>query len=534
MKTKALLLLLFGFIFNSFAQYAPIKSILEVEGPVNSDIALGTGIIGLGDVNGDGNPDFAVSAWNAKKTYIYYGGKGILDGIADDSIPGGGAIEKGDLNGDGITDLVIKLNGDTSWIDQLAIYLGRKNTAHRYDTIPNVILREEPVNGYLGNSKFGDTFAVGDLNDDGYDDLVVGAPDYDYKGKVYIYFGGKTITNTPSYIGVGATICTQYGFIVKIADINGDRIPDLLISSQQALSCNNDSGYVSKIYIYCGKQNWAFEKDKFNFLFDSRKIKLENIYNFSIADINADGIYDIAFPGDSDKMFFVFGRTDSLSSYPDFYITRDSTDYDNFTYVGPVTNVGDINKDGKEDFVIKAYSSGEYCLHLFLGNEHPQKQRVAVRCKSGVNHAYDAVAALGDVNGDGVNDFGSIAPNNLFPPNDGYFVIFSGDSNYVTSVKDNPLLKPLDFNLQQNYPNPFNPSTTIEYTLQKEDKVELKIFNVLGKEIKTLINKSQQNGNYKVVWDGTDNKGEKVSSGIYFYRLQINNATVTKKAVFIK
>ncbi|OGU39131.1 MAG: hypothetical protein A2315_05285 [Ignavibacteria bacterium RIFOXYB2_FULL_35_12] len=106
-----------------FAQFVPLRTILEVEGPINSNIALGTGIKGLGDVNGDGKADFAVSAWNAKKTYIYYGGKGIIDGVADDSIPGGGIIETGDLNGDGVLDLVIKLNSDSSWVNYLLFIL---------------------------------------------------------------------------------------------------------------------------------------------------------------------------------------------------------------------------------------------------------------------------------------------------------------------------------------------------------------------------------------------------------------------------
>ena len=517
-----------------FAQYLPIRSILEVEGPPNSNIELGTGIIGLGDVNGDGNPDFAVSAWNAKKTYIYYGGKGILDGVADDSIPGGGAIEKGDLNGDGVLDLVIKLNGDTSWVDQLAIYLGRKDSAHRYDTIPNLILREEPVNGYLGNSKSGDTFAIGDLNNDGYDDLVVGAPDYYYRGKIYIYFGGNTIAGVPNYTAVGDTVCTSYALNIKIGDVNGDGIKDLLVGSDRYTKC---TGFPDKITldVYYGSTNWLFNKNHYDKHYDSDNPLFNYVSSYSIADINADGIKDIAFPSDSNKIYFIFGRRDSLSSFPDFSIKRDTNDYDSFTYVGPVINIGDINNDRKEDFVIKAYSGGEYCLHLFLGNEVLQTQRVAVRCKSGVNYAYDVVVPVGDVNGDGVNDFASVAPNNLFPPNDGYFVIFSGDSGYVvTSIEQNSYQLPQEFRLKQNYPNPFNPSTTIEYSVQESGNVVLKIYDAIGKEIKTLVNQSQVSGDYKIVWDGTDSSGEKVSSGIYFYRLQIDNTTITKKAVYIK
>ena len=123
---------------------------------------------------------------------------------------------------------------------------------------------------------------------------------------------------------------------------------------------------------------------------------------------------------------------------------------------------------------------------------------------------------------------------------DGQTTIYESDmlidenGDTVTNVENNSVNLLYSFVLYQSYPNPFNPSTTIEYALQKEGKVVLKIFDTVGRELKTLVNKNQRSGGYKVVWDGTDNKGDKVSSGIYFYRLEIDKATITKKAVFIK
>jgi hypothetical protein len=515
-----------------FAQFVPLKTILEVEGPVNSNITLGTGIKGLGDVNGDGKPDFAVSAWNAKKTYIYYGGAGILDEIADDSIPGGGAIETGDLNGDGILDLVIKLNGDSSWVNYLAIYLGREGFIHKYDTLPNLIIREEQI-----GSEYGATFAIGDLNKDGHDDLVVGALNYDYKGKLYVYFGRDTLTGMPDYTGIGDTVCTNFGSVVKIGDLNGDGTSDLLISSEQLLYCNVDSGYIRRLDVFYGHANWLFEKNNYDQRFDySNKSNLQGIVAFSLANINADNTKDIAFPGEGSKMYFIFGSQDSLSCLPDFFVNPDTNDFS--SYVGPATNVGDINNDGKEDFTVLAYSGGAYCIHLFLGGPVPQNKRVAIRCKGFVGGlAFYYVTPLGDVNGDGQNDFGTTAPYNALPdnlPQDGYFIIFSGDSTLVTSIKNNLPLLPKDIELMQNYPNPFNPATTIEYTLQKATQVSLNIFDVLGKKVKSLVNETQIYGTYKVLWGGDDDAGKRVSSGTYFYRLEINNSTVTKKAVYIK
>jgi photosystem II stability/assembly factor-like uncharacterized protein len=82
---------------------------------------------------------------------------------------------------------------------------------------------------------------------------------------------------------------------------------------------------------------------------------------------------------------------------------------------------------------------------------------------------------------------------------------------------------PKSFSLKQNYPNPFNPTTTIEYQLPKASRVELKIFNMVGQEIKNLISKQKQAGFYSIEWDGTNNNNAKIASGIYIYRVEFKN-----------
>jgi hypothetical protein len=94
---------------------------------------------------------------------------------------------------------------------------------------------------------------------------------------------------------------------------------------------------------------------------------------------------------------------------------------------------------------------------------------------------------------------------------------------------------PIRFKLAQNYPNPFNPSTNIEYQLHAMSDVSLTVYNLLGQEIKTLVNASRvAAGPYSVIWDGTDNSGLKVSNGIYFYRLQTSTGSITKKMALLK
>ncbi len=94
-------------------------------------------------------------------------------------------------------------------------------------------------------------------------------------------------------------------------------------------------------------------------------------------------------------------------------------------------------------------------------------------------------------------------------------------------VKENDV--PLTFSLQQNYPNPFNPTTSIAYSIAKQTFVSLKIFNILGEDIATLVNKEQDAGKYTVEWDARS-----VASGLYFYRLQAGNFVAVKKLVIQK
>ena len=103
----------------------------------------------------------------------------------------------------------------------------------------------------------------------------------------------------------------------------------------------------------------------------------------------------------------------------------------------------------------------------------------------------------------------------------------------TTSVS-NELLAPSDFVLHQNYPNPFNPSTTINFRLAKSGLVTLKIFDLSGRGIKTLIEGPRDAGVHTVTWDGTNQSGQPIASGIYVYRLQADEFSQAAKMMFIQ
>jgi hypothetical protein len=94
---------------------------------------------------------------------------------------------------------------------------------------------------------------------------------------------------------------------------------------------------------------------------------------------------------------------------------------------------------------------------------------------------------------------------------------------------------PANVTLAQNHPNPFNPSTTIGFIVGQRTPVTLKIFNVLGQEVRTLLSgQIKSAGEHFAVWDGLNNAGAPVSSGVYLYRLQAGDVVKTRRMLFLK
>jgi hypothetical protein len=121
------------------------------------------------------------------------------------------------------------------------------------------------------------------------------------------------------------------------------------------------------------------------------------------------------------------------------------------------------------------------------------------------------------------------------------FSIFFNTVNFTeTGVEDNPdeESSPTDFHLSQNYPNPFNPTTRIRYTVGAKQTqpvpVSLKIYNVLGRLVRTLVDEEKAAGNHRVTWDGRDDRGQELSSGVYLYRLEIENLHVSRRMLLLK
>lgn len=111
-----------------------------------------------------------------------------------------------------------------------------------------------------------------------------------------------------------------------------------------------------------------------------------------------------------------------------------------------------------------------------------------------------------------------------------YFEVFSTG---VSSTGNNKILTP-HFKLNQNFPNPFNPTTTINFSLEKESSVSIDIYNVTGEKVKSLFNGIEKAGSHSIEWNGTDNFGNQLPTGVYFYRLNSKEFSETKKLIFLK
>jgi hypothetical protein len=117
---------------------------------------------------------------------------------------------------------------------------------------------------------------------------------------------------------------------------------------------------------------------------------------------------------------------------------------------------------------------------------------------------------------------------------DARFELLVGSGSFVDSYGEGLPALPTETVLRQNYPNPFNPSTIIRYELATAGRVQLKVYDVSGALVKVLEDRHREPGRYEAGWDGTNERGEGVGSGVYFYVLEAPDARIAKKMLCVK
>ena len=112
-------------------------------------------------------------------------------------------------------------------------------------------------------------------------------------------------------------------------------------------------------------------------------------------------------------------------------------------------------------------------------------------------------------------------------------VTLPGSTTAVLEEQDEAVV-PTAFSLAQNYPNPFNSSTVIRFALPRSGPVELALYNLVGQKVVTLVDGMRAAGSYTVHWDGRDDAGNALASGVYLYRLQAGGQVETRKLVLVE
>ncbi|MCF8243286.1 MAG: T9SS type A sorting domain-containing protein [Melioribacteraceae bacterium] len=496
-----------------------------------------------------------------------------------------GVVENvGDVNGDGFEDLMVGAPGaprnlfsDPPTRGYAKLYLGGTN----FDTIPHMVF-----NYYGSFTTFGATIAGnGDLNGDGYSDFAIADPTFGNfsVGKVYVYFGGPQLDTIPDmYLTLNSNeyFYTQFGYSMAMnGDINGDGSDDLIIGAPL-----DDWDRHGEVFIYYGGEDMDDNYDV-NLICP---IELERFgYSLSyLDDANEDSINDLlvgALPNESYEQAFIFwgDRSGNIS------FENSNTFFNNNYYpsIGRVVgNIGDINHDGFKDFALLSSDTVTLCLSPLVGESFEQLYFP----RTADLGSFYRLTGNSDINSDGFDDFIITCQRTQTIP--GKVVILFGDSEVSLNQKkiiestdmkfgfgdqieifsrlftedivsialghvetgfydehgkgkvfiyNNDLINSLSiksnavdqsgFDITQNYPNPFNPTTNIVYQIPREGRVVIKLYNILGREIEILVDEHKAQGRYELTFDGS-----RLSSGVYIYRISAGELSASKKFILIK
>jgi hypothetical protein len=407
------------------------------EPATNADIILtgevsnsyfGTKLV-TGDLNADGRDDLIVSAdthnsWTGR-VYVFYGGSIVTENAsaADVLLTGqqtinyfGSALTVGDFNFDGKDDLAVGAYQYTSQGRAYIFYGGSMVSENASGA--DIILTGGSFNDYFGRS-----LTTGDLNTDGKDDLVVGAPGYNtLQGRTYIFYGGSMISEGAAGADVTITgdALSQFGSILSIGDLNADGRDDL-VASAPIYSSFNGTG---RAYIFYNDGSIPTTAATADVILTGEAT--DNYYGAALAtgDLNADGRDDLlvgAYGYNSSQGRLYFYTTN------DFQVTGVTVN----GYMGSDFVVGDLNADGKNDLAVGliSYNSNQGRVYIFYGGSYKTEtiSGADITLTGGATGNYFGISlAVGDWNADGKTDL--VVGADGYNSNQGRAYIFYGGS----------------------------------------------------------------------------------------------------------
>ncbi len=381
---------------------------------------LGAAVATAGDVNGDGISDLLVGApdqGGKGVISIFHGAPDLLSaspnwsklGTEASGYLGTSVASAGDVNGDGYSDVIIGGTGLAGRLGNAKLFLG---SAAGLSATPAWSVNGEHVDDLYGHV----VASAGDVNGDGYGDVLVGAPgwpNYTWRGKVYLYLGSPAgLSATPAWTGTGAVPDDRFGYGLSSAgDVNGDGFSDVLIGSYMY---NSGQG---KAQVFHGSAMGLPAVPNWTVLGSANSFFAASVSQ--AGDVNGDGyddviigadLHDILGASNHGAAFVYHGSPAGLSSSPDWSAFGS---HGGARFGNSVSYAGDVNGDGYSDVVIGEYyhdvgtnteAGRAYVFHGspfvgLLATANTIIDGVQLSAQSGVS-----VCSAGDVNGDGYSD----------------------------------------------------------------------------------------------------------------------------------
>ena len=370
---------------------------------------FGHGVASAGDVNGDGHPDVIVGAYGYNvrtgRAYVYHGGP-TIDATPELTLTGESVLDEfgwavasaGDVNGDGYADVIV----GADWNDAGDDDAGRAYIYHGgpdMDGVADVTLTGEADGDWFGSA----VSSAGDVDDDGYADVIVGAiyAGEESEGCAYVYHGGPAMDATADLILAGQASDDTFGEAVASAgDVNGDGYPDLIVGAS-----GNDSGAA---FVYHGGPGMDATAD----LILAGETQ-NDAFGWAVAgagDVNDDGYADVivgatSAGGDGAGQVYIFFGGTAMDAVADLTLAGEATD-DRFGW--SVSAAGDVDGDGYADLIVGAPSAGAEGAgraYLYLGGAAMDNLADAVIDGEAADDLFgESVASAGDVDGDGHDD----------------------------------------------------------------------------------------------------------------------------------
>lgn len=404
-----------------------------------------------------------------------------------------------DIDNDGDNDMFISVLYLSQNKNNFAFYRNNGNAfTPDFERVTDDYLRNVDAGG---NSNI--TFV--DIDNDGDKDLFIGN---DY-AKIAFYKNTGTLT-TPSFSFVSDSLpvrSVSFNYAPAFADLDNDGDKDMILGS------------------YIKDSLWFYRNTgtptEFNFTLESRgyQIGITTLGQSStpvLADIDNDQDKDL-FIGATNGRIFYYENTGTINNFnfvfrTNFYNSIDAGDES-------IPRFYDLDSDGDLDLFI-GRQDGNISFYKNEGSPASANFVFQTNTYKNINVHSNSCPEFTDIDNDTDPD--------LFIGNikGGLFYFRNDDVIGINAVSG---IVPSGFELYQNYPNPFNPSTKIKFDLKNNSSVKLSVFDISGKIVNVLVNGDLRSGSYEYTWNATE-----LASGIYFYRIETNNSSISKSMLFVK